>query len=291
MRKSKHRKSRTTLFAQGNSQFPRAGHVALLASLLLFGFSSFTGAQSTPFSHDNWDALVKTCVVPTVDRHSTAAEYDCFAERRDLLNTYLNDLSGVSEAMHLGESSDQQLAFLINAYNAWTVALILDNWPDLESIRDLGSILRSPWKKPFIPLFGDTVSLDDIEHGMIREPGRFDDPRIHFAVNCASIGCPALRQEAYEGERIELQLEEQTRRFLADPSRNRFTGENLEISSIFKWYRDDFERGWRDNHSLHHFLSRYSDSLKLTDKQTSILRKGDMNLKFLDYDWRLNQSP
>lgn len=291
MHKSKHHNSKTMPFAQGKLCSARASTVATLACWFVFGISSLAAAQSVPFSHDDWSALLKTCVVSTADNHGTAADYDCFAKRRELLDTYLNDLSGVSEAMLLRESNDRQLAFLINAYNAWTVALILDNWPGLKSIRDLGSILRSPWKKSYIPLFGDTVSLDDIEHGMIRKPGRFDDPRIHFAVNCASIGCPALRQEAFEGERIELQLEEQTRSFLADPSRNRLKGGKLEVSSIFKWYRDDFEQGWRDNDSLHSFLSRYRESLKLSDKQAAALRGGEIDLEFLDYDWRLNQIP
>ncbi|MDA8962258.1 DUF547 domain-containing protein [Congregibacter sp.] len=281
----------TTPFVQSNLLSARVSIANLFTCWCLFGFTSFAGAQSVSFSHDDWSALLKICVVSTADNHSTAADYDCFAERREQLDTYLNDLSGVSEAMLLRESNDRQLAFLINAYNAWTVALILDNWPGLKSIRDLGSILRSPWKKSYIPLFGDTVSLDDIEHGMIRKPGRFDDPRIHFAVNCASIGCPALRQEAFEGERIELQLEEQTRSFLADPSRNRLKGGQLEVSSIFKWYRDDFEQGWRDNDSLHSFLSRYRESLKLSDKQAAALRGGEIDLEFLDYDWRLNQIP
>ncbi|EED32533.1 conserved hypothetical protein [gamma proteobacterium NOR5-3] len=250
-----------------------------------------TAAQSDPFAHEDWNSLLKTCVVITPDHHSTAADYDCFAKHRTQLNAYLDTLSDVSEAALTSQAKDVQLAFLINAYNAWTVALILDNWPGLESIRDLGSILRSPWKKSFIPLFGDTLSLDDIEHGMIRQSGRFDDPRIHFAVNCASIGCPALRQEAYRGDIIDLQLEEQTQSFLKDPSRNRLRGDKLEVSSIFKWYRDDFEQGWRGIDSLQGFLSRYGESLNLTAKQTAALEDGGLDLVFLDYDWRLNHKP
>ncbi|MDP5053334.1 MAG: DUF547 domain-containing protein [Congregibacter sp.] len=217
-------------------------------------------------------------------------DYDCFAAREDQLDDYLKALSDVERDTLLAEPKAAQLAFLINAYNAWTVKLILNNWPGVVSIRDLGSILRSPWKQNFIPLLGDTVSLDDIEHGMIREPGRFDDPRIHFAVNCASIGCPALRREAYTAQDIETQLEDQTRSFLADSSRNRMAGDRLEVSSIFKWYQDDFEKGWGKIGALDDFLYRYRDALKLTPAQAERLANGQLAVEFLDYDWRLNKT-
>lgn len=106
-------------------------------------------------------------------------------------------------------STRQQLAFLINAYNAWTVELILEKWPDIDSIKDLGGIFSSPWRKEFISLLGEKRSLDNIEHDLIRGSGRYQDPRIHFAVNCASIGCPALRAEAYTGAKINQQLDQQ----------------------------------------------------------------------------------
>jgi hypothetical protein len=194
----------------------------------------------------------------------------------------------VDRASFAAWSRQQQLAFLINAYNAFTVALILSQWPELESIRDLGSVFRSPWKKSFIDLLGETVSLDDIEHGMIREPGRYDDPRIHFAVNCASVGCPALRREAYRGERLEEQLEDQTHSFLADRSRNRLAAGELQVSSIFKWYGEDFRSGWRDLDTLEAFLAHYGSALGLDEARRRALRRGAIDIDFLDYDWRLN---
>ncbi|MFK8043766.1 DUF547 domain-containing protein [Congregibacter sp.] len=246
---------------------------------------------STLGASNRWTSLLQACVRAVDNDHSTAVDYDCFKTRQDELDSYLDKLASVSEATLLRQDANTQLAFLINAYNAWTVKLILNNWPGVESIRDLGSLLRSPWKKSFIPLFGDTVSLDDIEHGMIREDGRFDDPRIHFAVNCASVGCPALRREAYRGADIDRQLEEQTESFLADPSRNRLRGDELEVSSIFKWYRGDFEKEWRGSTSLEQFLARYSGSLELSAAQASELSSGNIDLEFLDYDWRLNRTP
>lgn len=122
------------------------------------------------------------------------------------------------------------MAFLINAYNAATVALILTRYPELDSIKELGSLLRSPWKRRFVDLLGARRSLDDIEHELLREAPDFAEPRIHFAVNCASLGCPALRPEAYEAERLEAQLADQTRRFLRDRSRNRLADGSLWLA-------------------------------------------------------------
>ncbi|MFK7829490.1 MAG: DUF547 domain-containing protein [Congregibacter sp.] len=240
------------------------------------------------FSHQAWSALLAECVQPTPDGSSTVADYQCFSKQHPALKGYLNSLGQPSAEQLEQWPRDEQLAFLINAYNAWTVELILSAWPDVDSIKELGSFLRSPWKKVFIPLLGDTVSLDEIEHKMIREPGRFDEPRIHFAVNCASVGCPSLRPEAYSAATLDHQLEEQTKQFLSDRSRNRSTANKLEVSSIFKWYRNDFENGWRGAQSLEAFLALYASPLKLDETRAASLRDGSLSVSFLDYDWRLN---
>jgi len=139
-----------------------------------------------------------------------------------------------------------------------------------------------------VPLLGKTRSLDDIEHGLIRGSGKYNDPRIHFAVNCASIGCPALRGEAFTATELESQLQQQTVRFLSDTTRN-FAQENtLNISSIFKWYGDDFEKGFRGADTLQQFFLQYSDALKLIPAQQKALKNDDMKVKFLDYNWDLN---
>ena len=130
-----------------------------------------------------------------------------------------------------GLGQGDRLAFLINAYNAFTLKLILIRYPKLESIKDLGSLLRSPWKQRFFTLLGQDQSLDDIEHEIIRKPGAFDDPRIHMAVNCASIGCPMLREEAYVGARLDAQLDDQVIRFLSDRSRNRYSAASQALKS------------------------------------------------------------
>jgi hypothetical protein len=261
-----------------------------LSLVLLLAVQPLTGARADvdERSTAGWNTLLAECVSPTAGGHSTAVDYDCFAARRPTLQNYLDALSAVSAQTFAGWPRDQQLAFLINAYNAWTIELIVRAWPDIESIRDLGSLLRSPWKKAFIPLLDRELNLDDIEHGMIREPGRFDEPRIHFAVNCASVGCPALRREAYTATMLEAQLEDQTESFLADRSRNRLRDGELEISSIFKWYGDDFRKGWRGKGSLEAFLAGYSDALSLSEAQRKALLEDKLDVAYLDYDWRLN---
>ena len=130
-------------------------------------------------------------------RPASQLRYAGMAADRAALKAYLDSLSAVPAASFQAGSPAQQMAFLINAYNAFTVELILTRYPDLTSIKELGSLLQSPWKPKWIPLLGGKVSLDEIEHEMLRAKGRYKDPRVHFAVNCASIGCPALREEAF----------------------------------------------------------------------------------------------
>jgi hypothetical protein len=158
--------------------------------------------------HGAWDALLRQHVVLSPGGNASTLRYAALRAGRSALEAYLDTLSAVSAATYAAWSRPQQLAFLINAYNAFTVDLILARYPDLESIKDLGSFLQSPWKKKFFQLLGQARSLDEVEHGMIRAPGAFDDPRIHVAVVCASIGCPMLRNEAYTAERLDAQLDD-----------------------------------------------------------------------------------
>ena len=241
------------------------------------------GLDSTP-----WDALLKKHV--HVLRNGQASEVDYAGLKGDhaALLTYLASTSKVTQSEFDHWSSPAQLAFLINAYNAWTVELVLTGYPDIKSIKDLGSFIQSPWKKRFIPLLGETRSLDDIEHGLIRGSSRYNDPRIHFAVNCASIGCPALRMEAYVAERLNSQLEDATQMFLSDRTRNRVESDTLKVSSIFKWYRSDFEKGWRGANTLDQFLVLYRGPLGLNIDTASRPAAGKLGIEFLDYDWRLN---
>lgn len=261
---------------------------SLVLLLCLLGAS---GVPAAAFDHAEWDLLLHRHVVPLQGGQASQVDYAGMRRDRAVLHGYLERLGTVSRRNFDAMSTSDQLALLINAYNAWTIELILGADPDLESIRDLGSLLRSPWKKTFIPLLGKMRSLDDIEHGLIRGSGRYDEPRIHFAVNCASIGCPALREEAYAGERLDQQLDDATRRFLADRSRNRMAARELELSSLLRWYREDFDRQWRGGKGLEGFLTQFSSALGLDAQQTGKLARGELPLSFLEYDWRLNRVP
>jgi hypothetical protein len=182
------------------------------------------------------------------------------------------------------------MAFLINAYNAFTVELILTRYPKLESIKDLGTLLSNPWKPKFIKLLGTEMSLDNIEHDTLRAKGRYDDPRIHFAVNCASVGCPMLREEAFVADRLEAQLDEQALRFMSDRSRNRYADGRLLLSKIFDWYGGDFKAGYKGISSLGAFAGRYANQLADAPADRERIRAGGVDIGFLDYDWKLNDA-
>jgi len=242
------------------------------------------------FDHRAWDRILRQHVVSTDNDAATTVDYAGLLGQQAELDLYLERLAAVNLAEFERWPHAVQLAFLINAYNAWTVKLVLSGYPEIDSIKDLGSWLNTPWEKQFIPLLGASRSLDDIEHGLIRDSGRYREPRIHFAVNCASIGCPALRAEAYTAERLDAQLEDQTRLFLSDRTRNRLQGSVLSVSPLFKWYREDFEKGRSDFNSLDSFFVAYAPALALQDTDIKNLQAGKIRIEYLDYDWRLNDA-
>ncbi|MFT6927835.1 MAG: hypothetical protein ACJAZP_003480 [Psychromonas sp.] len=255
----------------------------LVNGLFLLFLLSGASASAADFQHQQWDQLLKKHVVNIHQGQATQVDYAGMKTDRVELKQYLADLSKVSDVTFQGWSESQRLAFLINAYNAWTVELILTEYPNLESIKDLGSLFSSPWKKDFIPLLGKTRSLDNIEQDLIR--GNFKEPRIHFALNCASIGCPALRGEAYQSDLLEAQLSDAINLFLSDSSRNRLQGNELQISKIFKWYQNDFEQ----QQTLAQFLVKHGKALKLAEQQQQALLREDIDIEYLDYNWSLNR--
>jgi hypothetical protein len=256
-----------------------------------------TAAQDA-FDHQHgvWDGLLKAHVVLAASGNASALRYADMQRDREALRAYLTTLSAVPTQDYSAWTSAQQLAFLINAYNAYTVELVLTRYPDLKSIKDLGSFLQSPWKKKFFRLLGTERTLDDVEHGLIRAPGVFDDPRIHAAVVCASVGCPMLRNEAFVANRLDAQLDDGLRRFLSDRTRNRFvtsTGASagtLQVSKLFDWYRKDFEQGHRGFDSLQTLFARYAEVLADTPAAQREIRAGRARIAFLDYDWSLNDA-
>ena len=250
-------------------------------------------------SHAAWDALLKKHVVVIGDGKASQVRYAGFAADRAALKAYLDSLSNVSEAGFKSWPKPQQMAFLINAYNAFTIEKILTRYPDLKSIRDFGTVFGNPWKDKFFSLFGRPAYLDQVEHEMLRAKGVYGEPRVHFAVNCASIGCPMLREEAFVGERLDAQLEEQTRRFLADRSRNRFNEQSgqLEVSKIFDWFKEDWQSGNKGIganaqpvDSREQFFARYAKQLADQPDAQSKIAGQKAALAFLDYDWGLNSA-
>ena len=260
---------------------------ALLFLALMFGAAT---AHAFDQSHAAWDALLKKHVVIAASGNASRVDYAGMRLDHAALKSYLDSLSAVPEAEYRGWTKPQRLAFLINAYNAFTVELILSKYPKLESIKDLGSFFESPWRREFFSLLGKQRSLDDIEHGMIRAPGAFDEPRIHVALVCASIGCPMLRNEAYTAERLDAQLDDGLRRFLSDRSRNRFDAASgtLYVSKLFDWYGKDFAQGHAGFESLAAVFAKYADRLADTPEAQARIRAGNYRTEFLAYDWKLN---
>jgi len=196
-------------------------------------------------------------------------------DARHAFTRYLKELENVPRATYDGWNAGQQQAFLINAYNAFTVRLILDNYP-VKSIKKIGGLFTKPWSVKFFKLLGGEIqALDPIEHEWLRP--KFKDYRIHAAVNCASYSCPPLRRTAFTAAGLSIQLDEQMKIWLSDPERNQLGGEPLKLSKIFDWYGKDFEQ-WGGG------------VLKVVAKHAPQPPAGK-NIKFLDYNWDLNESP
>jgi hypothetical protein len=171
---------------------------------------------------------------------------------------------------------EEQFAFYMNAYNAYTIKLILENYP-VKSIKDTGKLLKSPWKIDFVKIGGQTMTLDDVEHNILRP--RFKDARVHFAINCAAKDCPPLYPEAFEGSKVDEQLERNARAFLNNPEKNYLDGETLYVTRLFKWFGGDF-----NDDPLGYILQFAEGDFKAQLEA----KKDKIKVKFLDYDWALN---
>jgi len=262
----------------------------ILAVMTLWMLSVSSAWSQFDHTHAQWTALLKKHTVVVDGGKASQVRYAEFARDRAALKSYLEALAKVSDTEFKGWSKNQQLAFLINAYNAHMVEKILLRYPNLKSVWDYGKVFGNPFKDKFFKLFGREFSLDNIEHDTIRVKGVYDDPRIHMAVNCASIGCPMLREEAFVADKLDAQLEEQVTRFLSDKSRNRYSaaGNALEVSEIFKWYAVDFTSGLKGIQSREQFFAKYANLLSDSAEHQKIIRDGKAEIKHLDYDWGLN---
>lgn len=271
-----------------------------ILSILLLALLPLTAAgQSFDHDHKPWAALLKKHVALIDNGKSSQVRYAGFVQDRSELKTYLSVLSKVSQAEFNAWTKPQQMAFLINAYNAYTVEKILTRYPNIKSIWDFGKLFGNPFKDKFFTLLGREFSLDMIEHETLRKPGAYDEPRLHFAVNCASTGCPMLREEAYVAARLDAQLEEQTKRFLSDRSRNRYNAQDntLEVSEIFKWFSSDWTSGYRGfdgkntpMQSREQFFAKYAALLADVPAQQQAIAKRNTAIRHVDYDWTLNDA-
>ncbi|MBM9501070.1 DUF547 domain-containing protein [Leptospira sp. 201903071] len=203
-------------------------------------------------------------------------DYSAWKVNRTSLDSYLQTLSAVEEKEYSSFTNSEKLSFLINAYNAFTIRLILDHHP-LKSIKDLGGIFSGPWKIEFFTLLGTKKNLDWIEHEKLRKD--FQEPRIHFAINCASKGCPPILNESFQASKLEEQLNSVTKKFLSDSKFNRYdmSAKILYLSKIFQWFQSDFTR---KNGNLLSFINANSGLPPIP---------ASAEIHYLDYDWNLNQ--
>lgn len=254
--------------------------VALLLALPAYAQGGFDHGYAA------WDALLRKHVRWLPDGKQSRVDYDGFKADRAQLKTVLDTMAAVPKTEFDRWTREQRMALLINAYNAYTVELILTKYPDLKSIKELGSFVQSPWRKKFFSLLGEQRHLDWIEHEQLRP--LYQDPRVHGAVNCASIGCPALRPEAFTAAQLDAQLDDGMLRFMSDRTRNRVRDGRLEVSSIFKWFREDWEQGHRGFRRADDLYAFHAAQLSDDAAEQAKLRERALPVHHLDYDWSLN---
>jgi hypothetical protein len=243
--------------------------------------------------HSIFTQVLSDVVRLSPNKKQTRVDYALLNKQPEKLNQYLNALSSVKQSDYQLWTGDEQLSFLINAYNGFTLQLINQNYVKFqtgkaESIKDLGSFFSSPWKKSFFTLLDEKRSLDDVEHNMIRV--WFERPRIHAAVVCAAVSCPPLRNEAFVADKLDQQLDDQMRQFLSDDQSNTINlrDNRVKLSSIFKWYVEDFEKGQQGFNSLNDLITAYQTDIADDPQQLLWLQKQDFKIRYLDYDWQLN---
>jgi hypothetical protein len=254
----------------------------LLASAAFFLLQTGSAAAQG-FDHSDFDAVLRNHV------SAQGVRYSDLAAHRGGLDQYLARVGAVSEATYRGWSRSEQLAYLINAYNAIVIRQVLDAYPIKRSLAPAALVrpANSVWQIPGFfggnthGVAGQRLTLDDVEHKLLR--ATLKEPRIHAALVCAAVSCPPLRAEAYNPEQIEAQLDDQMRRFLADPARNRIDRARGEVrlSEIFKWFAEDFG----GTNGIIPFVARYMDA-----PTRAWLQAGKFRVTYFDYDWNLNDA-
>lgn len=232
-------------------------------------------ARGAAPDHGDWQRVLERFVIAEDD----ALNRVDYAGLRDdglaTLNRYLDAMTALDPRTL---ARDEQMAYWINVYNALTVRLIATNWP-VRSILELGdgALARGPWDDPIVRVNGRALTLNDIEHRILRALWR--EPRIHFAVNCASVGCPDLQLRPFTGETLEAMLQSSAQRFLASPRGVSIDDTGMTLSSLFDWYAEDFGDG---EAAVIDALADLAD-----DATAAKLRSHGGRIRY-DYDWTVN---
>ena len=239
--------------------------------IILLSLFSFMALSQEQFTHKTYNDLLQKYV-----DDQGMVNYKGLQKERANLKTYLSVLE--KNPPKDSWTRDQKLAYWINAYNAYTLDLILQHYP-VKSIRDIGSVIKIPfvstaWDVKFIKIGGEEMDLNNIEHGLIRK--EFDEPRIHFALVCAAVSCPKLQNQAYLPETLDAQLTKAAKEFLANKEKNQITNsKSVRLSKLFDWYGGDFN----NNGTLVDYINTYAP-VKLNS---------NAKIDWMDYDWALNE--
>jgi hypothetical protein len=250
--------------------------LTLLAATILFAASS-APARANPFDFSHLP------LTELLERHvrlsGNVVDYAGLQATPLPLKRYLDQLAAVPKPEFDRWRADDRLAFLLNLYNAATLQLIIDHYP-VSGIKSIGGLFRTPWKQEVVHAFGRVLTLDEVEHDIIRK--EYPDARIHFALVCAAKGCPPLRAEAFVGARLDEQLDEQGRIFLAQTEKNRWDDRTrtLHLSPIFRWFSEDFEK---HAGSVTAFVTPF-----LSEEIRRSIEAGEVRIRHTNYDWSLN---
>jgi hypothetical protein len=264
------------IYKEGVGVNPRNKFV-LIGVFLIVGVLGF-GSIILAFDFSHWDLLLKKYVASkTIQGIPLQAVNYQGLEKDPLYKTLLADLKKAPLA--LVKTQEEQVAFWINAYNIMAVKMVLDHYP-VKSIKDAGGLFSSVWKLQAGTVGGKERTLNEIEHDILRKMG---EPRIHVAIVCASLSCPDLRTEAYTPEKLNEQLDDQMKLFLANEGKGLQVDEShqrLYLSSIFKWFSEDFDA----KGGVRPFLARY-----VQEGLVRYLKNDEFTVSYLAYNWYLNE--
>ncbi len=244
-----------------------------LVSLVVMGQSALA------FDRANWDTLLKTYVAPkTIEGISLQAVNYRALQKDPLYQKVVADLDKVQLSDF--KTQEERLAFWINAYNIMAIKMVLDHYP-VQSIKDAGGVFTPVWKLNVGTVAGKERTLNEIEHDILRKMG---EPRIHVAIVCASLSCPDLRPEAYIPMRLNEQLDDQMKSFLSNEKKGLqvdTANQRLYLSSIFKWFEEDFE----GKGGVRPYLAGFASG-----QAALVLNNEKFRISYLDYNWNLNQA-